>query len=266
MALIRPNVGARGVRPPGPAVLNVASPQARSLVAWFPVTYPERLVVRDVVRGQTLALTGTASLVGTPDGGAQYYASAASSYWNNASVLSLAGVWDNPFTVSIWWRSNGAWPSGGNSGIFNCGGYSWLLWDGLGANELHFGVTGNTFGAGATLATENSDGRWHLATGVYRGSGANQVELWIDNRLRAQATGGPVSASTDLYLGSYVGNTAQVPVMDARIYARALSGPDIQEMYTNRFDLYAVPSARVWPNAAAAPVGRYSRLAYMGVA
>ncbi|HOK65172.1 MAG TPA: glycoside hydrolase family 2 TIM barrel-domain containing protein [Anaerohalosphaeraceae bacterium] len=131
-------------------------------------------------------------------------------------------------TVCAWVKSSGMtdpWASVVTKGVS-----AWRLIRNNETNSISFHF--NQAGGGeyqANGTTPVLDGQWHHIAGVYTGS---RIQLYIDGRLEAESSAGPVNTSTDpVYIGSRVNATSTRNwignIDDVRIYDIALTEAQI---------------------------------------
>jgi hypothetical protein len=237
-------------RPSGQFSMNLASPQARGLIAWFPC-------VSDVAPRGPLPLnvsaSGTPTLSGAAIGGLALTGA-------NSNTNSLEAAFHpafaslRVFTVSAWVRWDGDTTSyGGILTNYNPNpGFYFRRQNGGDKFQL-----GNAAGsADYTSTTAIPSGRWaHVLGTIYdRGDGFQNADLYLDGRLDS-STGltAPTGTSTDSLriANDYVAGSSRGwggQVADIRLYGRGMVASEVWTLYDpqTRWDLYWQPSARVF--------------------
>lgn len=156
-------------------------------------------------------------------------------------VANSADLEPDIVTVSLWVKGSELRTfqyliAKGNAG---CIGASWALYTG-GSQGLYFYIyTGGGYILSADAGTNVWDGSWHHVAGVFDGS---QIQLFVDGAeiLPATATTGPVAYGSlddnDLHIGQFPPGCGAFnfkgDLDDIRIYDRALSETEIQDLYS----------------------------------
>lgn len=130
------------------------------------------------------------------------------------------------FTVSFWINSTDI-PTGVSRLVGQSAGSDGFVFFTDNSGDINFQVNGSTpaFGSGYL------DGSWHLVTGVKT---AGQIEFFVDGVSQGtQTTSNNVGSSLPLYIGATSNNSIddyEGLLDEVRIYDRALSGADINEL------------------------------------
>jgi hypothetical protein len=207
--------------------------------------YPFDGTLEDIVGGLEGTLTGPADpleAVYIDDG-----ADGQALRFNNDYGVDIANVAPNDFTISVWIRMD--FPQ---TGFFPDGSVWWQ-----GRAVLQGEIAGDVDDAGLTMVndvalfgiggpdrtirgtTPLADGEFHLLTATRRidaGSFRSELKLYVDGELEAEGTAPntrPVNRHTVWGVGRQAQNRGLFGDLDdVRIYARALSAEEIQELYT----------------------------------
>lgn len=244
-----------------PYKLNATSPQARSLLGWWP-TVGRRggATIRNrAMRAYHMTLAGTytspypAAVVGNAvkyNGSSGYAATTAPnpaaftiSCWVNFTSLSSNNCPVGNFGSG---SDKGFWLNVTNTGVF----YLWISTDGSAQSSIDSGAT--------TLAT----GTWYHLAATYN---AGACAIYINGRQIATGSiGSSYHATTTANafaigrLGALSSDYANAAIADVRLYGSALSAYEIQAMWLpqTRWDLYdlLIPQPALVPPAAPIPV------------
>jgi hypothetical protein len=242
--------------------INYLHPLARGLVAWWPFNEGSGSVVHDLVKGATGSFSGIASdsaWAGSIGGGAIHFGDVADSFMhinNLPDVGTPIGTGD--ITVSLWLYTT-AYTAEQNA--FYIGGATsnqnllqvQLVIDGSLQFNGRVGTSGLSTASGPQVV---EIGRWVHAAVIRTGTTGT---VWINGRPGTSVTDAEFGASLEegLYIGSRrVGTAAWIgSIANFRIYNRALSALEVQQLYA---DPYAalLPPPRRW--ASVAPLGTLS--------
>lgn len=266
------------MRPTGPVVLDWGHPQTRGLLACVPVSSGR---VVDMVTGTALAARGNTS-VGQTSVGPAIVCDAANEAYAIATPTSMKVTL--PVSMAVWVYVLGT-PSAfaGIAGIShnntNSAPYSSYGLGVDGSTPRKLILSANTAGVAYTALGSNlPSGLFHYVA-VFTGAGTfgylNGVADVTDVAVRSNPTFG---ASSELWMGEgfpAVGRTANVAMLDLRLWNRALGVAEIASLYdpSNRWSIYAKPvssrsfislsigQGREWPEPPPAPQPKpvYSR-------
>lgn len=144
----------------------------------------------------------------------------------------------NPFTISVWFKSTGAWRKMVGFEVAQSGTWA-FAYDRMiyldGDNLVRFMI----FDGGEKYATSPAtyaDGEWHLAVGTSDGS---NIKLYMDGVLVATTAAGNAQNFGGYWrIASYKCNIARCgdgyfagEIDEVRIYSRALTATDVSELY-----------------------------------
>ncbi len=161
--------------------------------------------------------------------------------FNGSSGVSVSSFAINTLTISAWIRTTQVVGSSGSAQIINrdtTGGNNSRDWQFRmqGSPAVPTIILFNTGGtiAGVAASTTVNDGKWHLVTATWDGS---TIRMYVDGKV----SGNPTSFSGTLNSGSPLlfaeasgatgGSNFNGSIDDVRIYNRALSAFDIQQLY-----------------------------------
>jgi len=240
-------------------VLNTLSPQARGLLAWYPLGPGQYGITRDALNRHHMTPYAGPVRVGGSRGAVASFTKASSQYLAHAGEAFL----DYPFTMTAWFRYLAAPVNFGRDVVMavsdrddgydrdqmslnNVSGTVWL--DALSTTDPA------TTGACRQDITPLTLGTWYHGVAVfaatdYRMAYVNTVSAWAANTTNVA----PTTRDT-IAIGSAVrsGGPAYYPdaeIADARIYNRALTLQEIKQLYRNPWELYQ-PVVRWWVGAA----------------
>lgn len=217
---------------------NLALASGRGLVGYWPMDEGSGTSTLDASGNVN---TGTWS--GTQTGSSGYYSTGRVGPWsgmfdgatdgisisNSASLNTLTGS----FTISHWIKTTAATVQMytiSNAGSSN--GYRF----GLSGGKIAFLVgNGSTYTETTCGSKAVNDGTWHMISGVFNLSGANQFSCYLDGAIQANVSL-PSSYSGMQTNAPGIGKPPCCQIFngsldDIRIYNRALSAAEIQEMY-----------------------------------
>jgi len=252
-----------GQRPVGLSIRpNQASPQAKNLIAWWPLAAPQKKVF-DAAWGRypSVGVTPEAGWVSAPSPGGWAARFDGSAYWNWGDQAAFDFGSDAIFAISCW-----AWFTGATPSLQICKreildtGYDLLYAPNAVSGELRARVQVDVSAVASADATGLDDGNYHHVLFGY--DGANTV-LIVDGGRFSSFVSNPnvsgVSNTTAFQLGARAGTAIWTGRMfDVRVYLRAPTLSLASQMYNpaTRWQLYQVPSRRYWLDApAAAPAG-----------
>ncbi len=233
--------------PNGSFTLNTQSPQARGLVAWWPMLgqHGNAATVRDYVADRySMAQYNTPTWTTTEHGPALNYQSGSTQYLMTSQVPP-----PYPVTMTAWFRTTTVLGEGTLLAIADSG---------TADNYYRLQRYENTVEAHSRKANVRARtaegtvviGVWHLGVAVFASSSSRAV--YIDS-------GGYVVETTDssdtgfdnMSIGavrdSSPGSYSDGEIGDVRLYNRALSDAEVWSLYdpATRWELYA-PPARAW--------------------
>lgn len=247
-------------RPQWPFALNPDSPQARGLVAWYP------LLPLGIDMSAVSGRYGLSSVSGTPTTSASGTLNCAAVGFGSSALytdtLPLTAV---PLSLVAWAAST---DPNNTQDVIYLGGHT-LATASMDRWSLNFGgatagdpiraisVSGGTARTAVT-GTGYTAGRWHHVAAVFTSSTLR--EAYIDGNATGTNTQTSVpGAPSRLSMGSGWASSALTAdfvgtVAEARIYNRALTSAEILAQYdpATRWDLYWQPANRVFFNIAAA--------------
>ena len=228
--------------------INRASPQARGLTHWWPLAKD----IRDHASNfGTPIRQGNAMLGATSMGLGAVLPGASGDRINVGNPPSAQGA--SYLTVAIWANTNTL--TGGDFNLrylianeaINSG---WMLRLATADKLLYWYVYSGGY-RNATSTFQLEVNRWYHFACVYNAKevAASQLKLYIDGRLNAVGTsGGAAIANSGQNIGigespEYAGRTWSGWARDARIYNRALSDPEIYQLWApaTRYDLFSIP-------------------------
>lgn len=227
-----------------PFGLNLASPQARTLLGWWPTVGMGggNTIFNRASRAYNMALAGTytnpypAAVVGN-----------AVKYNGSSGYAATTGPNPAAFTLTCWANftslssnncpvgnfgsgsDKGFWLNVTNTGVF----YLWISTDGSAQSSIDSGAT--------TLST----GTWYHLAATYN---AGACAIYINGRQIATGSIGSAYHATTTAnafaigrLGALSSDYANAAIADVRLYGSALSAYEIQAMYLpqTRWELYA---------------------------
>lgn len=245
--LSRPWRAARN-RPSGPFILNRGSEQAVGLKALFHCGTD----IRDVVGGLQLVGTRNAQGVNAGGMGMRFSATDEGAEATTPAYLKLAP----PISIDVWCIHVGT--PDVNGGIFgvrydNAAGSPFTCYtidiDGSG-NYVMFGNDAGAFRSLNTTTAPVVGALTHICGAI----SADNIQIYVNGRL---AIGDNASGWTPTYgatsllsVGDYSGisRNSNVVILDGRIWNRKISAEQAWLLYApeTRWDLYAVPSSRVF--------------------
>lgn len=247
-----------GMRPQCFPVVNAGSPQARGLLAWWPVIRPN-VSTRDATSFGWMAapLDTTFSQAASPDCGISLFSDLNAKVDGYSVPSGLTDLLTTEATISAWIKLNEATPTqayrtgspihiGGSASVSH---YPYV--DGV-CYLNTFLTTRISF---SPLASVNR-ADWHLLTVTAKpGSGG-----WVCYQNAQVAHTDTGDASIDKAVKHLVGSSGAFVlsgwIADVRIYRRALSAAEVYALYDprTRWDLYDT-SSRLWLDTVAAGTG-----------
>lgn len=253
-------------RPPtGAFTLNRDCPQARGLVAWYPMNVGG-VLVPDYVSKKHLSL-------GTPGGmGASFdrakvrrFASASSQYLRSTSVPFSA----YPFSVSAWFNmqdiTTQQWIVGGSneSGAFPGAHYYGLLLASGNVRAQQDGRNAGEISGGAVVAsTATNAGSWNHGVAVFTASGPTGSTIFHNGSTKVVSAANDAfrfpSGITGTEIGSCVfgtrGNYANGLIGEVCVWAREVTQADAMRLYdpSTKYELWYPLRSKKWIVGAAA--------------
>ena len=234
--------------------LNYASRQAHGLVAWWPPLASKGIPQLFDLARQHTGTFGTTVVTRVQDGQMGAAVRLGGSYPDQGVItvahrldLSISG----PMTVTAWanlttYNANNAILFKGGVNVSNY--FLWVQGDG---RNPRFDIQGLT----PTFLTDDTTtialARWYHYAGVYDGASYRIYVDGVQTKTEAVTAGTPTANTTDIQFGLEPGGGGRWPwkgdIGDVRIYNRALSAPEVRELYApqTRWELYA-PMRRVW--------------------
>jgi len=249
-----------------PRGMNLGSPQAKNLLAWWPLHYATGENTSD---GAIRAVDS--SLGGNNPADVDQSLSPGTASW---TVFEDGNVWssswtDNPrlrvttptvelrdlpathdFAIAFWFRSNGA--AGGDTAIswngtddlliqpHEASGQARIFWRDLGGNII-------------TVAGAASDLTVHHFCFVSRAT--NDHRAFVDGvEIGSSTATGTAGPFTDFWIGGWSSTAWDGALRDVRAYNKGLTDAEIWALYDprTRYDLFGVPSRNFWMPAGAA--------------
>jgi len=136
-------------------------------------------------------------------------------------------------TVEAWVNWNNV-----NDGEILYRSYSYFLYNGNSGSGLSFTVANSTTTGSASVSTAWQTGRWYHYVGTYdRSAGANNLKLYVDGVLAAQATHSGIinTPSSGILLGNFNAWSGSDPfngsIDEVGIYNRSLSADEVLARY-----------------------------------
>lgn len=259
----------RGQPPNGQFTINRASPQARGLVGWWPLSAAVGAVVPDLSGyGNNGAMPGGASnptRIGTPLGMALDFVNASSQYITVADS-DIFTIGDNATTFAVWAYHDGTradrplFSKYQDTSPFD-GEWQFAVLDfGYPALWLQL-LDSGPVNRIRINTTSGIPAGWSLFVGRYDGSGSHTgLSLFVNGRpvattAQTQNTySGTTNRGADVLIGASLINDSfagyyDYPIVDVRMYSRALSDNEIYSLYdpATRWDLYQpIAPPRYW--------------------
>lgn len=232
-----------------PFMINRQSPQARGLVAWWPLGAGQYGMVRDVLGRFHVAAANSPQLVGSEQGRCTLFDDA-SSQW---LAVSSAPVTGSPLTVTAWFRSDDFSAthcifSMSNGDNFN---YYHMILNTTPLLQVRVRDSGDATAAVTTTAGP-SLGTWHMATFVEVSSADRRIYLDGGNKGTNTTDRSPSISTTTIgaaYQTELVWPFSGM-VRDVRVYNRALFDAEIWASYVNPWELYQPVIPMVYGKAA----------------
>lgn len=253
--LIRTSRITLGRRPSGPFSLNWASPQARGLLAWWPMAsfgpYAELVHGRNIVpNANGLIRAGLDGLTLDTSNVNRTHASNPQVPLASAPVPTLADT----YTFSCWVRPLDTTGFGDTCAFSQwTGGQGWMLFINTGGIVRAYSGGNHTDGAIAIPV-----GAWSLILGTVYTTPSSTCDLYVNGILDASGANGGIALTADLQWGQYGssnGTGGRFQIADSRIYGRSFIPADVWALYDGRtrWDLYWQPSSRLFLDLGAAP-------------
>lgn len=239
-------------KPPLGTPLNPAHPLNRGLVLYMPFSEGAGSKTQDLSgRGNHGTLIASPKWVGGKFGGSLSF-NGVNTYVSITNSVSFNFGTDG-FAVSFWGNANIA-PSRAYFAVGKLQNSG--PWD-----NFNFGITANGFASftwrtggtsySATGATDLTDGIWHHFLGVRNSSG---IHLYVDGFFIASNTNANTQLNEDHTEGLTIGRERTGTgdeswigeISEVRIYNRALSAQEVQQLYTDPFCMYESKSLFRW--------------------
>lgn len=239
-------------------VLNTLSPQARGLVAWYPLG-PGQYRWRDVQSRYHLAPTNGPTICGGSRGLVTLFNDTAS----QRLVGTGAVVTTPPFTISAWVRFDDLAPHQGIAGVFDAGdsNYHYLMLYG----NPYYSIDAVSYGAGgmgdAYTDTAVAVNTWSHVCGVWEATNRRTAYLNAGGSHGPETTNVVPAGLQRTVIGARSAtNYMSGMIADVRFYNRALTLNEIKQIYRNPWELYQ-PVVRWWVGAALGSGGGTDALA-----
>ncbi len=183
--------------------------------------------------GQMINMSTTTSPVAGKVGQALYFNGT-----NNYVNIPHNSLFNSfPFTVSAWIKIpvvNNNVAYSGLVGNYTAGSFNgWMF--GIGNNQVQFWDyrdSSNNIPISVATATHYNDNKWHFAVVTVTSSGAI---IYIDNVSKVSGgwtgTAGSTTTTQPLQIANYGGNYGNATIDDVRVYNRALSAGEVQQLY-----------------------------------
>lgn len=235
----------RGGRPRYPFALNLDSPQADRLWAWWPCFDAQGKTVREVVRGQHGTMNASMNWVTDGLGNDPVLSNT-----NNAGDVNIGSV-DLPlggvFSLSWWMYPVSAWDTELNPVFGAAGSGRFYAFVGLtSANQYTFRATvsasEHVFRSGANIVAH---GRWYHFCYVRAGTSGANNRLYVNGaaipNLESPSSAVTTGATTYYIASNQPGWSARARSCDWRLYTKALTQEEVSHLYMpdTRWDLYA---------------------------
>ena len=225
---------------------------ANGLIAYWPMDNSANDMSGNGNNGTLNNVTSVADRFGNAN--SAYHFNGTSSYISvpDAPSLRLNGT---DFTLTAWVKLDGYWNTNGNSDILckrvpGMANGGWGM--SIGSNNVFYGPGGGS--TNAMASTTINTGTWYMATSVYS-SATQQLSIYVNGTL-VNTTSGILSPNSAISALLYIGSDDQVPgnsgyffdgsMDDVRIYGRAISSTEVQQLYA----ITAAPSTGLiayWP-------------------
>ena len=227
----------------GPASSEMsATPMVNTLDSGLVAYYPFSGNANDASGNGNNGTVGGAALAIDRFGNANsayYFNGSSSIVVPNSTSLNITG---NQLTISYWIKWNGSVFDGNFKGIskggYNLGtGYELMLGGSSGSDSItHFNIANGTTAEADYYNTNSFSGSWVHVAGVLD----NSMKLYINGVLYAENVSpnitSPGTTTSDLYIGTRTPGNSLVGWLngfmdDIRIYNRALSAPEVTQLY-----------------------------------
>ncbi len=234
-------------------VLNTLSPQARGLLAWYPLGPGQYGITRDALNRHNLTPYAGPVRVGGSRGAVASFTKASSQYLAHAGEAFL----DYPFTLACWFRYLTTPNSFGRDTLMCVSdrddGYDRDQIDIYNQSTVQLeAFTTTNYDATAAARIDSPAlvlGTWYHATAVFAAAASRTIYLNANQNNTNTTSLTPTTRDT-IAIGAAVrsgGPAGYVgaEIADARIYNRALALAEIKQLYRNPWELYQ-PIVRWW--------------------
>lgn len=246
MALNDRRLWLAGHPPNGEFILNRDSPQARGLVAWYPLGPGQYGLTGDGLNMRHLTPYASPIRVGGERGAVASFTKASSQYLAHLGSAFL----DYPFTMACWFRYLTTPNSFGRDVLMAVSDRD----DGYDRDQLNIyrpsdvnieAFTTTNFDATGAARVDTVAlvlGTWYHATGIFAAANSRTIYLNANQNATNTTSLSPTTRDT-IAIGACVrssGPTGYVgaEIADARIYNRSLSVLEIEAIYRNSWELY----------------------------
>lgn len=231
-----------GLAKPRICIVNGAHSHARGLVHCWPFTEGGGTKVRDVRSKNDIVLTNfsTSAWQKQAPGTILHGTDTNSNYMrpNFTGITQLSF-----YSICLWFRSYTTEGANSSFWFYEDGGATALtrVYESPGTGVINFYIKDDNSSVTLISTVGNQrDGLWHHYTFVR----ANQaVYTYIDGQLRASnaaATIGPVTETrTTFFSNGALGVFSDDDIAEIRMYKRALTQREVQEIYTHPWDIYS---------------------------
>lgn len=234
-------------------VLNTLSPQARGLLAWYPLGPGQYGITQDVLNRHNLTPYAGPVRVGGARGAVASFTKASSQYLAHAGEAFL----DYPFTLACWFRYLTTPNSFGRDTLMCVSDRD----DGYDRDQLNIyrqsdvnieAFTTTNFDATGAARVDTVAlvlGTWYHATGIFAAANSRTIYLNANQNNTNTTSLSPTTRDT-IAIGASVRSTGPTgyvgaEIADARIYNRILTQNEIKNLYRNPWELYQ-PVVRWW--------------------
>ncbi len=247
--------------PPGHG-FNSGSPQAQSLVHWWPCSFGRSGLPRlwDNT-GRTHLDDGRVSppdFIVDPDMGRAWdFLASGSEGFEKADIAPFYPNADGPWTLAAWFKLSGVTDQTLISMTDNAVGNRYVQMRVNNGVDLQGIIRNTTFNSVDAVASISANVLHHACVTYTRNGGSFDIEVYVDGVSKATGTKGASTFTQLDTLGVGVladntpGDFMNGPIRDARILNAKLSGTQVYDLYSNPFDLY--PQRRLLFPAVNAP-------------
>lgn len=219
--------------PNGDFILNTLSPQARGLVAWYPLGLGQYRW-RNVLGRHHLSPLGGPTLRGSRRGLVTLFDDAASQRLSATGAIVLAP----PFTISAWINTDALLSSQAIAGVFDAAyaDYHYLMISSARAYAR------SRVGAGADVAASTTTtmpaaNAWYHVCGIWAATDSRAVCLNANGKGTNANDVAPSGLVYSIVGARGVGLFMSGMIADVRFYNRALSDVEIKQLYRNPWEL-----------------------------